>query len=30
MRRIIMDATAATALMGFAWMILVWGSVLAG
>lgn len=30
MRRIIMDATAATALMGFTLMILVWGSVLAG
>ena len=30
MRRFIADASAATAVLGFAWMIMVWGSVLAG
>jgi hypothetical protein len=28
MRRIIHDVSAATAILGFAWMISLWGSVL--
>jgi hypothetical protein len=28
MRRIVQDVSAATAVLGFAWMIALWGSVL--